>query len=79
LKPTCESPSFFTNTIDEIVEFAANDPELADGLKWLNDLAFKKGISFYDICHDVLENYDNKQKAKAWLKSKNEQKTETTD
>ena len=29
--------------VDELVEFSAHDPELADGIKWLDGQAQKKG------------------------------------
>ena len=66
-----ESYSFFTKMVDELVEFAEYDPELADGLKWLDEQARKKGISFYDMVFEVLYKHDVNTKAKKWLQSKN--------
>ena len=31
-----ESKTFFTKIVDELVEFSEHDPELSDGLKWLD-------------------------------------------
>ena len=66
-----ESHSFFTKMVDELVEFAEYDPELADGIKWLDSQAQKKGISFYDMVFDVLYKHDIDTKAKTWLHSSN--------
>ncbi len=44
-----ESHAFFTKMVDELVEFSVYDPERADGIKWLDEQARKKGISFYDM------------------------------
>ena len=66
-----ESQSFFTKMVDELVEFAEYDAELADGIKWLDSQAQKKGISFYDMVFDVLYKHDIDSKAKNWLHSRN--------
>ena len=34
-----ESHAFFTKMVDELIEFSAYDPELADGIKWLDEQA----------------------------------------
>ena len=39
-----ESNTFFTKMIDELVEFSEYDPELSDGIKWLDEQAQKKRI-----------------------------------
>ena len=44
-----ESQAFFSKMVDELVEFSEFDPELSDGIKWLDDQAQKKGITFYDM------------------------------
>ena len=66
-----ESHSFFTKMVDELVEFSEYDPELADGIKWLDDQAQKKGVSFYDMVFEVLYKHDVNSKAKTWLNSRN--------
>ena len=66
-----ESHSFFTKMVDELVEFSKYDPELADGIRWLDDQAQKKGISFYDMVFEVLYKHDINSKAKTWLQSRN--------
>jgi len=66
-----ESHSFFTKMVDELVEFSEYDPELSDGIKWLDEQAQKKGLSFYDMVFHVLYKHDINTKAKEWLHSRN--------
>ena len=66
-----ESHTFFTKMVDELVEFSEHDPELSDGLKWLDGEAQKKGLSFYDMVYQVLYKHDVNSKAKEWLDSRN--------
>ena len=66
-----ESQTFFTKMVDELVEFSEHDPELSDGLKWLDGVAQKKGLSFYDMVYQVLYKHDVNSKAKEWLNSRN--------
>ena len=53
-----ESHTFFTNMVDELVEFSEHDPELSDGIKWLDGQAQKKGLSFYDMVFEILYKHD---------------------
>ncbi|MBC8483113.1 MAG: hypothetical protein H8D50_05220, partial [Thaumarchaeota archaeon] len=48
-----------------------HDPELSDGLKWLDGEAQKKGLSFYDMVYQVLYKHDVNSKAKEWFNSRN--------
>jgi hypothetical protein len=66
-----KSHSFFRKMVDELVEFSAHDPELSDGIKWLDSQAQKKGISFYDMVFEVLYSHDVNSKAQKWLKTRN--------
>ena len=66
-----ESHTFFTKMVDELVEFSEHDPELSDGLKWLDGQAQKKGLSFYDMVYQVSYSHDVNSKAKEWLNSRN--------
>ena len=66
-----ESQTFFTKMVDELVELSEHDPELSDGLKWLDGEAQKKGLSFYDMVYQVLYKHDVNSKAKEWLNSRN--------
>ena len=65
------SHTFFTNMVDELVEFSEYDPELSDGIKWLDGQAQKKGLSFYDMVFEILYKHDVNSKAKDWLNSRN--------
>jgi len=66
-----ESHAFFIKMVDELVEFSQYDPDLADGIKWLDSEAQRKGISFYDEVFEVLYKHDTEAKAKDWLNSRN--------
>ena len=66
-----KSHNFFRKMVDELVEFSAHDPELADGIKWLDGQAHKKGITFYDMVFEVLYSHDINSKAQNWLKTRN--------
>ncbi len=66
-----ESHSFFNKMVDELVEFSEYDPELSDGIKWLDTQAQKKGLTFYDMVFEVLYKHDINSKAKEWINSKN--------
>ncbi|AFS81188.1 hypothetical protein NKOR_06545 [Candidatus Nitrosopumilus koreensis AR1] len=66
-----ESHAFFSKMVDELVEFSEYDPELADGIKWLDEQAQKKGITFYDMVFEVLYKHDVNSKAKDWLSTRN--------
>ena len=66
-----ESQTFFSKMVDELVEFSEYDPELADGIKWLDEQAQKKGITFYDMVFEVLYKHDVNSKAKDWLSTRN--------
>ena len=66
-----ESHAFFSKMVDELVEFSEHDPELADGIKWLDHQAQKKGITFYDMVFEVLYKHDVNSKAKDWISTRN--------
>lgn len=66
-----ESKDFFSKMVDELVIYSEHDDELAQGLKWLDKQAQKKGITFYDMVFDVLYKHDVKVKAKDWFKTRN--------
>ncbi|RNJ80624.1 MAG: hypothetical protein D9C04_00695 [Nitrosopumilus sp. B06] len=66
-----EPQVFFTQMVDELVEFSEYDPELADGIRWLDDQARQKGITFYDMVFEVLYRHDVNIKAKDWINTRN--------
>jgi hypothetical protein len=57
--------------VDDLFDFAQYDPELADGIKWLDEQVLRKGISFYDMVFEVLYKHDVNSRAKQWLNSRN--------
>ncbi len=65
-----ESHSFFTKMVDELVEFSEYDPELKDGIQWIDEQAWKKGINFYDMVFEVLYRHDVNSKAKDWMRKR---------
>lgn len=66
-----ESRAFFTKIVDELVGISEHDPELAQGIKWLDDQARKKGVTFYDMVFEVLYRHDIDSKAREWISSRN--------
>lgn len=62
---------FFCKMVDELVEFSEYDEELADGIRWVDGEASKKGISFYDMVFELLYKHDINSKAKAWINGRN--------
>lgn len=66
-----DSNIFFVKMVDELIEVSQHDPELADGVKWLDEQAQKKGITFYDMVFEVLYKHDIQEKAKDWLNTRN--------
>ncbi len=63
--------SHFSQMVDELVEFADHDPELADGIRWLDDKAQKKGVTIYDMIFEVMYKHDMDSKAHDWLNARN--------
>lgn len=64
--------SFFASLIDELVESADQDPELADGIRWLDEQARRRGVTIYDMAFEVLYRHGRSGgSAGAWLRSRN--------
>lgn len=66
-----ETPVIFTQMVDELVELSEYDPELADGIRWLDEQARTKGITFYDMVFEVLYRHDVSSKAQDWIRTRN--------
>jgi len=62
-----EENGFFTKMVDELVEYSKQDPQLADGIRWIDETARKRGVSFYEMVFQVLHKYDITLKAKNWI------------
>lgn len=60
-------PNPFTNMADELVEFAEYDSELAEGLRFIDREAQKRGITFYEMLYKVIDDYGTDSKAKEWV------------
>jgi|TARA_Y100001949_G_C15826424_1_gene260103 hypothetical protein len=56
--------------VDDLIDFADNDPELKDGIRWVDKQANEKGISFYDMVYEILYKHETRSKAKEWLDNK---------
>ena len=65
-----EDHPFFMEMCDEMVSLMDNDPELADGIRWLDQQAQKKGCTFYDMVYEVMYVHDVRKKARDWLRNK---------
>ena len=62
--------TFFIKMIDNLVDFADHDPELKDGLAYVDKQAQEKGVSFYDMVYQILYKHDLAAKAKEWVDNK---------
>ena len=56
--------------VDDLVDFADPDPELKDGLAYVDKQAQEKGVSFYDMVYQILYKHDLATKAKEWVDNK---------
>ncbi|MDA7939330.1 MAG: hypothetical protein MPI95_06100 [Nitrosopumilus sp.] len=61
----------FEQLVDELVGFSEHDPELADGIRWLDSQARRRGISFYDMVFEVLYRRDTGTMARDWFRTRN--------
>ena len=62
---------FFLEMVDNLVEFGRqHDQELMNGIQWLDNIAQKEGVSFYDKVYEVLYKKDIQDKAKDWNKGR---------
>ena len=66
-----ESSLFFTTLVDRLVDMSEHDPELADGIRWLDEQARKRQISFYEMIFDVLYKHDMNTRVEEWMNSRN--------
>ncbi len=65
-----EDDKVFMHMVDELVAFSEHDPELADGIKWLDHESRRRNVSFYEMVFHVLNREDNDNKAKKWMRSR---------
>ena len=62
----------FKRMVDDLVEYSQYDSELVDAIRWLDSRAFKQGITFYDAVFECLYKHDSNNKAKDWLRHKDD-------
>ena len=63
--------TLFAVMVDELVDYSKNDPELESGLKWLDELARERNITFYDMVFEVLYKGEDINKSTKYLLSRN--------
>ena len=65
-----EITEIFRKMIDDIVlDLAPHDPELVDGINWLDYQGRKEGLDFYQICKKIMSKHDAKDRANTWMKT----------
>lgn len=60
----------FVKVVDDLVVSAEGDPELADGLKWIDMQSRKNGVTFYEMALLVLKKHMAERKAKEWMRAR---------
>jgi hypothetical protein len=70
--PTDDKYAFFKKMVDELVDFGQYDPDLKEGLEWLDNKAREQGCSFYDMVFQVLGNYDQNARVKKWVRDRDD-------
>lgn len=69
--------SIFAEVVDDLVRMSDEDPDLAGGLRWIDEQAQRRGISFYEMVFEVLYRNDTSAmtsagaKSRAWLERRN--------
>ena len=61
---------FFTKMVDELVEFSEFDPELAEGIKWIDNNSKIPGDDFYEKINYILNKHEINKNAREWLNKK---------
>ncbi|MBI4894141.1 MAG: hypothetical protein HY833_00150 [Candidatus Aenigmarchaeota archaeon] len=56
--------------VDDLVIFSEHDPELADGLRWMDSQAQMRGISIYEMVFNALCKHDIEKDARKWAGGK---------
>ncbi|HVX02738.1 MAG TPA: hypothetical protein VHA09_06255 [Nitrososphaera sp.] len=60
----------FVRVVDDLIVSAEGDPELADGLKWIDMQSRKNGVTFYEMALLVLKKHMAERKAKEWMRAR---------
>lgn len=61
----------FAAAVDELVGYAQHDAELAEGIRWIDEQARSRGITFYDMVFEVLYRHDIDSRARTWAQARN--------
>lgn len=66
-----QNDSEFKKLVDELILFSEFDPELADGIKWLDTTEkYNPNLNFYERVWYIMLKKENSDKAKEWLAEK---------
>ncbi|AIC15749.1 hypothetical protein [Nitrososphaera viennensis] len=60
----------FMKIVDDLVVSAEGDPELAEGLKWIDMQSRKNGVTFYEMALLILKKHMAERRAKEWMRAK---------
>jgi hypothetical protein len=60
----------FMRVVDDLIVSAEGDPELAQGLKWIDIQSRKNGVTFYEMALIVLKKHMAERKAKEWMRAR---------
>lgn len=63
--------SEFAEMVDDMVEYSRYDPELKSGLRWIEEQALKRNVSFYDMFFDVLYRCDDINGSREYFQDRN--------
>ncbi|MEO9363423.1 MAG: hypothetical protein ABI348_05930 [Nitrososphaera sp.] len=62
----------FIKVVDDLVVSAEGDPELAEGLKWIDMQSRRNGVTFYEMALIILKKHMAERRAKEWMKARSE-------
>jgi len=54
-----EKKKFFMLVVDQLVCMSDTDPELKEGIKYIDEKAHKQKISFYDMVYKIVKETEN--------------------
>ncbi len=60
----------FVKIVDDLVVSAEHDPDLAEGLRWIDMQSRKNGVTFYEMALVILKKHMAERRAREWMKAK---------
>ena len=60
----------FIKVVDDLVVSAEGDPELAEGLKWIDIQSRRNGVTFYEMALIILKKHLAERKAREWMSAR---------